>query len=282
MNIDQYINKWVDTTVNLSEWEQHRNIDHWEIIVQMDLDNELIEEIENHQSYLFHSAVKGHVDWRLEQLNEKPELLKKEIIIEHLRLIDLFTKSVEVNPILIELLSKIILFSVKNYVGVLMAWQVTIHGEDRDFRTNFNIGQPGSLLYGNYYIAEILRLYKGKISALLNNGISSVQTDSKTNKLKVPQIALIHVYEGFQITRENAGEIAAKHGYTSKNSGEGLFQDYTNYCSTANRKGKPTPCTPKKLKNKIELFESVVNYLSDKNKQRAIDEINILKTIFEN
>ena len=127
-----------------------------------------------------------------------------------------------------------------------------------------------------------MRLYRGEISTLLNNGISSVQTDSKTNKLKVPQIALIHVYEGSQITRENAGEIAAKHGYTSKNSGEGLFQDYTNYCSTANRKGKPTPCTPKKLKNKIELFESVVNYLSDINKQRAIDEINILKTIFEN
>lgn len=108
------------------------------------------------------------------------------------------------------------------------------------------------------------------------------QTETKTDKLKVNQIALIHVYEGVQITRENAGEIAAKHGYTAKNSGEGLFQDYTNYCSTANRKGKPTPCTPKKLKNKIELFESVVSHLSDNNKQRAIDEINILKTIFEN
>jgi hypothetical protein len=108
------------------------------------------------------------------------------------------------------------------------------------------------------------------------------QTETKTDKLKVPQIALIHVYEGIQITRGNAGEIAAKYGYRSKNSGEGLFQDYTNYCSTANRKGKPTPCTPKKLKNKIELFESVVNHLSDNNKQRAIDEIQILKTIFEN
>lgn len=108
------------------------------------------------------------------------------------------------------------------------------------------------------------------------------QTETKTDKLKVPQIALIHVYEGIQITRENAGEIAAKHGYTAKNSGEGLFQDYTNYFSTANRKGKPTPCTPTKLKNKIVLFESVVNHLSDNSKQRAIDEIMILKTIFEN
>ncbi len=112
--------------------------------------------------------------------------------------------------------------------------------------------------------------------------LPSQQTETVTDKLQVNQIALIHVYEGIQITRENAGEIAAKYGYTAKNSGEGLFQDYTNYCSTANRKGKPTPCTPKKLKNKIKLFESVVNHLSDNNKQRAIDEINILKTIFEN
>ncbi len=108
------------------------------------------------------------------------------------------------------------------------------------------------------------------------------QVEAKNDKLKVPQIALIHVYEGVQITRNNAGKIAAKYGYTSKSSGEGLFQDYTNYCSTANRKGRPTPCTPKKLKNKIELFESVVNHLSENNKQRAVDEIQMLKTLFEN
>ena len=108
------------------------------------------------------------------------------------------------------------------------------------------------------------------------------QTETKTDILKVPQIALIHVYEGIQITRENAGKIAAKYGYTSKTSGEGLFQDYTKYISTANRKGKPTDYTLKKLNNKIELFESVVNHLSNNNKQRAIDEINTLKTLLEN
>jgi hypothetical protein len=108
------------------------------------------------------------------------------------------------------------------------------------------------------------------------------QAETKTDKLKVKQIAIIHVYEGLQITRGNAGEIASKHGYTAKNSGEGLFQDYTHYCNPSNRIGKPTPCTPKRLKNKIELFESVVNHLTNSNKQRAIDEINILNTIFDN
>jgi hypothetical protein len=108
------------------------------------------------------------------------------------------------------------------------------------------------------------------------------ETKKKTDKVNIPQIALIHFYERIQITRENAAEIAAKHGYKSKLSGEGLFQDYSLYCSTANRKGKPTPCTPKKLENRIELFESIIPHLTDKAKQRADDEIQILKTLFEN
>lgn len=114
------------------------------------------------------------------------------------------------------------------------------------------------------------------------NEFSPQQPEMKTDKLKVKQIALIYFYEGIQITRENAGEIAAKYGYTAKTSGEGLFQDYTYFCSTANRKGMPKGCTIKTLKNKIELFESVVSHLSDNNKQRVFDEIKILKTIYDN
>lgn len=90
------------------------------------------------------------------------------------------------------------------------------------------------------------------------------------------------MYEGNQITRENAKEIAANYGFTSPNSGEGLFQDYTFFHSTANRKGKPTPCTPAKLKNKIELFNSILSYLSENAKQRAKDELNILRTLYQN
>ncbi len=108
------------------------------------------------------------------------------------------------------------------------------------------------------------------------------ENKSKSKALKINQIALIHFYESNQITRENANEIAAQYGYTSTNSGEGLFQDYTFYCNTSNRKEKPTPCTPKKLKNKIALFESIIPHLVNGAKKRAIDEIKILKTAFAN
>jgi hypothetical protein len=36
------------------------------------------------------------------------------------------------------------------------------------------------------------------------------------------------------------------------------------------------------LENKIKLFEGVLEYLKDEDKQKAIDEIKILKTILDN
>lgn len=99
------------------------------------------------------------------------------------------------------------------------------------------------------------------------------------NRLKVKQIALIHVYEGHQITRSNASEIASKYGYNSKLSGEGLFHDFDKYFSQANRTGDPG--TRQKLKNQIKLIESIIEHLTGKSKDRAIDEIKLLKTLLE-
>jgi hypothetical protein len=97
-------------------------------------------------------------------------------------------------------------------------------------------------------------------------------------KLKIDQVALYYVYENKQITRMNGDEIAKQYGHTS---GEKLFQRFTYYSSTANRKGKPVPCTPTKLKNKIELIESIIQLLTGNNVLKANDEVTILKTILE-
>ena len=97
-------------------------------------------------------------------------------------------------------------------------------------------------------------------------------------ELTINQIALKYVYELLQITRENSKEIARKYGH---NSGEKLFQRFTYYSSTANRKGKPIPCTPKKLDNKIKLIESVIELLPTDKQERAKDEVSILKEIYE-
>ncbi len=109
-----------------------------------------------------------------------------------------------------------------------------------------------------------------------NNKLSDLIT--RQPKLKIDQIALKYVYEGLQITRENGNEIAKQYGHTS---GEKLFQRFTYYLSTANRKAKPDLCTPKKLKNKIKLIESVIELLPIDKQARAIDEVAILNKIYE-
>lgn len=100
-------------------------------------------------------------------------------------------------------------------------------------------------------------------------------------RLGIDRIALIYFYERKQITRENADSVAAKYSYISKESGEGLFQDYTHYSDKSNRMGKPIPCTPSKLKNRIKKFESILANLTEDARKRAIDEIKILKIIYE-
>lgn len=97
-------------------------------------------------------------------------------------------------------------------------------------------------------------------------------------ELKIDQIALKYAYEGLQITRENGNEIAKEYGH---NSGEKLFQRFTYFSSSANRKGKPNLCTPKKLDNKIKLIESIIELLPTDKQERAKDEVSILKKIYE-
>lgn len=98
-------------------------------------------------------------------------------------------------------------------------------------------------------------------------------------EFSINQVALIFHYEGKAITRKNGNKIAKEYGH---NSGEKLFQKFTFFSSSQNRKGKPNPPTPKKFKNKIDLFESVIEKLSNEAKSRAMDDINTLKTLFQN
>lgn len=93
-------------------------------------------------------------------------------------------------------------------------------------------------------------------------------------ELSIKQIALKLVYEGILVNRSNAKEIVKDYGHTS---GDKLFQEFTYFSSLANRKGNPSPATNKKFQNKIELFESVIELLSEANKQRALDELGMLK-----
>ena len=104
------------------------------------------------------------------------------------------------------------------------------------------------------------------------------QSAKGQSPITLSQIALKYVYEGLQITRKNGDEIAKQYGYKS---GEKLFQKFSFFSSTANRKGSPNPCTTVKLTNKIKLLESVKELVTSDKIKRIEDEVSILKSIQE-
>lgn len=118
----------------------------------------------------------------------------------------------------------------------------------------------------------------------LNERKTLLLDQNKTKKViinqlvTIDQLALTCFYEGSRITRDNGNDILKEYGL---NSGEKLFQRFSYWSSRANRIARPHPCTQRKLKNKIDLFEIVIEMLSNDTKQQAIDEVSILKTIYE-
>ncbi|MBX3165314.1 MAG: hypothetical protein KF900_12635 [Bacteroidetes bacterium] len=112
-----------------------------------------------------------------------------------------------------------------------------------------------------------------KIAIVKANELAFPKKKKTEPQFTVNQIALIHLYEKKQVTRENGKEIAKQYGHASGNN---LFNRFSYYSSRQNRIA--TESTQKKTKNKIELIESVIPHLSETNKQSATNELNTLKT----
>jgi hypothetical protein len=102
------------------------------------------------------------------------------------------------------------------------------------------------------------------------------ETIQEEKILSISQIALKYAYENIElITRDNADGIAKKYNHSS---GGKLYQKFSFYYDRNNRKAKPHPSyTIKTLNNKIKLFESVIELLTEEIKGKAIDELRILK-----
>lgn len=95
------------------------------------------------------------------------------------------------------------------------------------------------------------------------------------SKVTIQQIALMLYYQDKKLNREEANEVVKEYGM---NSGDKLYQKLCFYSIRANRMAIPDPFSKKKLLNKIELFESVINMLPIANQQKAKDELETIKS----
>jgi hypothetical protein len=95
----------------------------------------------------------------------------------------------------------------------------------------------------------------------------------KPIELTVTQVALILIYEGKTFSRSEATNIAKEYGHLSGNN---LFNTFCEYHTRTFRKARPD--TKLKLKNRINLIESILEFLDHKGRTKASDEIIILKS----
>jgi len=139
-------------------------------------------------------------------------------------------------------------------------------------------------------LEELKELIRGCIKSEIKNQSETILPNTELTggaievvkakpELTISQVALMHCYEGPRITRKNADEIAKDCGHRS---GEKLYQKFTFFSSNANRRAEPTEATSITFKNKIDLFESVVERLSGEVKSSAIEDLNHLKELFKN
>ena len=120
--------------------------------------------------------------------------------------------------------------------------------------------------------ASFMKWYNEKIKTLPTKLIP----EAPEKRIPVPQIALKYVYEDIYITPDNMDEIAKKYEWTSKRSGKGLYDDFIHYVDKNNRIKPPEGKV--KLKNKIKLFETVLELLPEGKKNKAFIEIEKLKS----
>jgi hypothetical protein len=139
--------------------------------------------------------------------------------------------------------------------------------------TSFGYAYNTFVYFGNTYLA--IHLKKKQI-----NEIKLLQIIKEENSafsinctgLTLSQIALKYVWEGRLINLQNCNDIARQYGFTGKS----LYNKYCTYSSAAYRKATGY-LTKTQLKNKIKLFESVLELLPENKKMTALQEIDILQ-----
>lgn len=105
----------------------------------------------------------------------------------------------------------------------------------------------------------------------------SIKDATGNEQLSHSQIAIIYAYKNETITKHNCDEVAVKHGYTAKNSGEAIYQKFNRYYIATNRRGDEG--SQRKNKNKIDRIESIIKLLPPALQDKAKDEVEILKNI---
>lgn len=111
---------------------------------------------------------------------------------------------------------------------------------------------------------------------LINEFTAQYEPETEDPTLIPEDIALICVYNGEKVTRNNCIEIAKKYGYPGK--GTKLYNHYGYYKKGTNRRAMPDKETATTLINKIERFRKIMPYINPDKISDLQHDISILES----
>ncbi|WP_026449919.1 hypothetical protein [Aequorivita capsosiphonis] len=155
-----------------------------------------------------------------------------------------------------------------DYMEVINLNEIVLkHHESINFLHPFSLEkemeQIGLLQKIKIYLEEYLNINKNQ------------QTKTKP-ELTLKQVALLYIYNGDHITRENGNSIAEKFGHTS---GEKLYQNYNKYALSTDRNSSDSKT---KDRNLLKDIEKVISYLPKAKQENPKGEAERLRNTIQN
>lgn len=131
----------------------------------------------------------------------------------------------------------------------------------------------GQLEYGHLYAIELLI---GEAIQKIDHSMPlEEKKKTKKHELTLKEIALLLFYSNRPVPRlRSESDLIAKEYY--QNSGEKLYQHYTDFSKRTMRIGNPG--TKKKLENRIRSMEKVESLLNEEEREQCSNELAILRT----
>lgn len=248
MDLGDYISNWINKTVSLNEWFRNEKVDHWDFIDDEDLDDDEIEEIEQHQFQLFNQFVNRVVKGKVRKLNSLDPTARLTVVNEHLRIINLFLNSTEINEIIMTLLSPIITITEKHYVPVLADYQQILHHKYNYFRVDFDINNSP------YYKASVLYKYQKELNALLH---PVANDQAQKSQFSVLEWATIFYYaDETKLSSNEPHKIDRMKDFMSQHNMKTTLNNFkTKYYHAVERINKTNNYPTKKLQSLIPFLE---------------------------
>jgi len=182
-----YIDKWIDIEVTSEDWFEYRHVDHWDIIDQLDLEEEVLEEIIELQSTLFSKHVDVTVDRIIEKYSSRQKDKRIEIIQKHLRDIKNFFEDGNTNESALVNLNRIYGGIRIPAVDLVKAYNDIVL-QEFDFKNDLVLNVPGLHKSSPHFCAYVLFNYKEKSGVLLQDLLKKDRPKKVTQKsFKVKQ-----------------------------------------------------------------------------------------------